>query len=49
MLADAAAHGWDGPRISNTELTEVTEVHGDGLDRRGAALRAAGTEVRPGS
>src|SRR5687767_7192037 len=33
MLADAAEQRWDGPRINNTE---VSEVHGDGLDRRGA-------------
>ena len=55
MLEDVMGHRWDGTRINNTGLTEITErnewnaVHGDELDRRGDALRAAGSEVRPGS
>ena len=49
MLRDAKDTGGTDPvglsRIINAEIAEVAEVHGDGLDRRGAALCAAGAET----
>jgi len=40
---------WEGTEDLNAEAAELTEKcdHSDGADRRGAARRAAGTEVRP--